>query len=76
MTEVGWYPLADLTVVDEEMRARILSALDERGEARFEAGADQASSRRMRTRGNPASTDPVSAALWNPARSKSARVPT
>lgn len=39
MTEVGWYPLADLIPlgVDEEMRARIASALDERGEARFES---------------------------------------
>ncbi|MFG6501800.1 NUDIX domain-containing protein [Microbacterium sp. P05] len=39
MTEVGWYPLDDLTDVDEEMRARIASALDERGEARFAQGS-------------------------------------
>lgn len=38
MTEVGWYPLADLSGVDDEMRARILSALDETGAARFEGG--------------------------------------
>jgi 8-oxo-dGTP pyrophosphatase MutT (NUDIX family) len=37
MTEVGWFPLDDLVGlgVDDEMRARIASALDERGEARF-----------------------------------------
>ncbi|WP_307216031.1 NUDIX domain-containing protein [Microbacterium sp. SORGH_AS_0888] len=38
MTEVGWYPLADLSLVDDEMRARILSALGEAGPARFEGG--------------------------------------
>lgn len=38
MTEVGWYPLADLSVVDDEMRARILSALDETETTRFEGG--------------------------------------
>ncbi|MFG6445988.1 NUDIX domain-containing protein [Microbacterium sp. P07] len=38
MTEVGWYPLSDIgsAGVDDDMRARIASALDERGEARFE----------------------------------------
>jgi 8-oxo-dGTP pyrophosphatase MutT (NUDIX family) len=36
MTEVGWYRLDDLSEVDDDMRARIDSALDERGEARFE----------------------------------------
>ena len=38
MTEVGWFRLADLVDlgVDDEMRARIASALDERGEAAFE----------------------------------------
>jgi 8-oxo-dGTP pyrophosphatase MutT (NUDIX family) len=37
MTEVGWFRLDDLVElgVDDEMRARITSALDERGEARF-----------------------------------------
>jgi 8-oxo-dGTP pyrophosphatase MutT (NUDIX family) len=37
MTEVGWFRLDDLVGlgVDDEMRARIASALDERGEARF-----------------------------------------
>ena len=41
MTEVGWHPLAELAAagVDDDMRARIASALDERGEARFEQGA-------------------------------------
>jgi 8-oxo-dGTP pyrophosphatase MutT (NUDIX family) len=37
MTEVGWFRLDDLVElgVDDEMRARIASALDERGEASF-----------------------------------------
>lgn len=36
----------------------------------------QSSASRMRIRGNPFSTEPVSAAFSNPARSKSPRVPT
>ncbi len=39
MTEVGWYRLADLADVGDEMRARIASALDDRPEASFEQGA-------------------------------------
>ncbi|GAA1695184.1 NUDIX domain-containing protein [Microbacterium sediminicola] len=39
MTEVGWYPLAELADVSEEMRARIAAAVPERGEAVFVPGA-------------------------------------
>jgi 8-oxo-dGTP pyrophosphatase MutT (NUDIX family) len=38
MTEVGWYRLDDLSDVSDEMRARIASALEPTGEARFEQG--------------------------------------
>jgi 8-oxo-dGTP pyrophosphatase MutT (NUDIX family) len=37
MTEVGWYPLADLQDVGDEMRSRIAAALED-GPARFEGG--------------------------------------
>lgn len=39
MTEVGWYPLADLSGVGDEMRARIGAALVPGEAARFEGGA-------------------------------------
>ncbi|MDQ0574205.1 NUDIX hydrolase [Agromyces albus] len=39
MTEVGWHRLDELGEVEEEQRRRILTALDERGDARFEGGA-------------------------------------
>jgi len=37
MLDVGWYPLADLTGVGDEMRARIAAALAD-GPTRFEGG--------------------------------------
>jgi len=37
MLDVGWYPLADLTSVGDEMRARIAAALAD-GPTRFEGG--------------------------------------
>ncbi|MFT4213013.1 MAG: NUDIX domain-containing protein [Microbacterium sp.] len=38
MTEVGWYPLADLSALGDEMRARVEAALSEGPAARFEGG--------------------------------------
>jgi 8-oxo-dGTP pyrophosphatase MutT (NUDIX family) len=37
MTDVGWYPLANLEGVNDEMRARIAAALDD-GPTRFDGG--------------------------------------
>lgn len=37
MTEVGWYPLDDLSGLDEEMRARVAAALED-GPTRFAGG--------------------------------------
>ena len=38
LTDVGWHRLDELPEVDEEQRRRILAALAERGETRFEGG--------------------------------------
>jgi 8-oxo-dGTP pyrophosphatase MutT (NUDIX family) len=38
MTDVGWYPLADLSELGDEMRARIGAALTDDAAARFEGG--------------------------------------
>ncbi|WP_460773435.1 NUDIX hydrolase [Microbacterium sp. GXF7504] len=38
MTEVGWAPLADLSGLGAEMRARVLAALEDGPAARFEGG--------------------------------------
>jgi 8-oxo-dGTP pyrophosphatase MutT (NUDIX family) len=35
MTDVGWYPVSDLSALDAEMRERVEHALPERGEALF-----------------------------------------
>lgn len=37
MTEVGWYPLDDLSGLDDEMRARVAAALED-GPTRFAGG--------------------------------------
>ncbi|MDY0829546.1 NUDIX domain-containing protein [Microbacterium sp. BG28] len=37
MTEVGWYPLDDLSELDDEMRARVAAALED-GPTRFAGG--------------------------------------
>lgn len=37
MTEVGWYPLDDLSALDDEMRARVAAALED-GPTRFAGG--------------------------------------
>lgn len=38
MTEVGWYPLADLSALGEGMRERVRAALEDGEAARFEGG--------------------------------------
>ena len=81
MTSVGWYRLEPATWSDwmttcaAVSRSRSPTSRPRCSRAVARAQVQRRSSR-MSTRGNPFSTDPVSAALVNPAFSNSRRVPT